>query len=393
MPTLGTVLLLLVIVPVTCLSGCALLGTTPTITQHQDSLVVMNIDLADQTKRVSDRRAVSRIARICREFYRHYEDAFDILIVVSNRLDNNLRYWGLQDSLGAMVVVRNTEKGTGVAVYRQGKRFGSKSRLRGVMVLPHAESLILGYALHEIMHLWVRDREVIPTTVDGHWGFSSVNGQLGGFNKELLVSLGDGKYSAGEFWPQADFSNSRPFSELELYLAGWLPSEMVPDILVAEDAKWSYWTLTMEEYEACKLSRASIKYDPHWCFVEKDASGNKVFTASEFSTWTIDQIIERLGPRVPDTENSQKSFRIAVIVVGSNQQPVTGIDTVEASLYIEQFTAPNSVPKWFGETLSGDEDSPINLINFWEATGGRATLQAGDLQAFRKLPLDNKREF
>lgn len=283
-----------------------------------------------------------------------------------------------------MIVVRNTEEGTGVAVHRQGKRFGSKSRLRGIVVLPHASSLIRGYALHEIMHLWFYDMEIIPTTVEGHWGFSSVNGQLGGFNKELLVSLGDGKYSAGEFWPQGDLSNSRPYSELELYLAGWLPPEMVPDILVAEDAMWSYWTLTMEEYKACRLSRVSVKYDPHWCFVEKDASGNKVFTASKFSTWTIDQIIERLGPRVPDTENSQKSLRMAVIVVGSNQQPVTGIDTVEASLYVEQFTAPNSVPMWFEELLSVDEDSRINLMNFWEATGGRATLHADDLQSFRK---------
>ena len=98
-----------------------------------------------------------------------------------------------------MANVRHLETGTGVSVRDNGKGFGSRSRLRGVMQLPSASSLLLGHALHEIMHLWMDDIVVVPTTHRGHWGFSSVHGVLGGFNKELLVPLGHGKYSAGEF--------------------------------------------------------------------------------------------------------------------------------------------------------------------------------------------------
>ena len=79
------------------------------------------------------------------------------------------------------------------------------------------------------MHLWKSDLEVIPSTEHRHWGFSSVGGQLGGFQLDELRSLGDGKYSAGNFAPQRALK-SVPYSPLEMYLAGFIPSSKVPDI-------------------------------------------------------------------------------------------------------------------------------------------------------------------
>lgn len=64
-------------------------------------------------------------------------------------------------------------------------------------------------------------------------------GTLGecGFQREELISLGDGKYSSGNFSPHHAIV-SVPYSPLEMYLAGWIPPDDVPDIWVAEDGSW-----------------------------------------------------------------------------------------------------------------------------------------------------------
>ena len=63
-----------------------------------------------------------------------------------------------------------------------------------------------------------------------------------------------------------------------------------------EDGAWSKKDLTDAELSDCEVEEGplagSLKLD---CITELDADGNRVFTASKVSTWTIEQIIEKLG--------------------------------------------------------------------------------------------------
>ena len=144
------------------------------------------------------------------------------------------------------------------------------------------------------MHSWAN--YAIPTTEPFHWGFSSANGQLGGFDLANLVDLGNGRYSAGRFGTFANFGNSLPYSPMELYFAGLIPPEEVPDLWVAKDGEW---------------------------LDERDESGNEIFTASEVETWSIRRIVEEQGARVPDWMGSQKSFRAAVVLITDDWFPAT----------------------------------------------------------------------
>ena len=371
-----TLSLVSVLVYMTLVSGCVALVPDPEISHHLDNLVVF------ETKKRDYAASPTGLFKICREFYRHYEDVFDLLVVVSHTPDGFFDQWGIGVK-GGMLVVRHTESGTGTSKRDFGRDLGSVRNLKGVVQLANPEQIISGPMLHEFVHLWYSDLEVIPTKFPGHWGFSSVRGQLGGFHEDELESIGRGKYIAGDFSPQKA-NKMVPYSELEMYLAGWLPSTAVPEILVAEDGMWSIKHMTSEELEECKIKSGPFagEYDED-CIIEVDENGNKIFTAKRISTWNIDQIIERLGPRSPNHEKSQKKFRAAFLLVASGVNPFSDEELTLAREYIDLYTSKGPLPEWFKNKVA-EPSLQKELYNFWEATRGIATLEAGDLQSYRR---------
>ncbi|MYD46376.1 MAG: hypothetical protein F4W92_08500 [Gammaproteobacteria bacterium] len=368
---------LIVVACVTCVSGCVVLLPSPTVTDHADNHVLI------ATQKHSDLTSRWGMIKICREFYRHYEDAFDVLIFVYFNHDGNLEHWGT-NVVGRMLTVRNAERGTGERVFDHGRTVGSESRLRGVVQLSSANQIFDGALLHELMHLWVSsNREVIPTMYRGHWGFSSVAGQLGGFQPDKLLDLGDGKYSAGDFEPQkAD--GTIPYSKLEMYLAGWIPPTEVPDIWVAEDGAWMYRELTPEVRAECEIKDGPFAGElDHDCLVQTDSTGNKIFTASEISIWNIEQVVEKLGPRKPDYEHSQKEFRVAFVFVTDSENTISRRELDRTKSYIEEFTARRPITEKL-EFTDSETTERLYIYNFWEASSGIATLEADDLQAYRR---------
>lgn len=358
-PLNSTSLYVFALISLALMHGCVFVHFLPSakVTHHLETLVVM------ETAKTDFGPNMSRTISICREFYRHYEDKFDVLVLIAHNPEYVVDLW--EDGYaGRMKVVRNAVAGIGVDILDVGKAFGSENRLKGVVRLVHANHVFDETLLHELMHLWKSDREVIPSTAHGHWGFSSVGGQLGGFQLDELRSLGDGKYSAGHFAPKRAME-SVPYSPLEMYLAGWITPSEVPDIWVAEDGSWlmSKWT----------------KGRRH---VQEDAEGNKIFKASQISTWSIEQIIEKLGPRSPNFEDSQKEFRVAFVYVTDGRVPLEELDSELAGtqFYIEQFTKKELVSTWLKSELKVE-----SRYNFWEATRGIATIEVGNLQSFRRV--------
>ena len=348
---------------------------TPKITIHGDNYVVM------ETSNRADLSSKRGMIKISREFYRNYEDAFDLLVLVYNADDEVMDAWK-PSMKGGMAVVRNTETGTGVDTFDIGRIFGSESRLKGVVQLRSRKGIFEGYLLHEIMHLWVGQVEVIPSVIEKHWGFSSVGGLLGGFQANALVDLGGGKYSAGDFYPQFNWGNI-PYSALEMYLAGWMPSTEVSQIWVAEDGEWLFRELTPEVVDECE-----IKYGPlagsldESCIVQTDSEGNRIFTASKISTWSIEKIIEKLGPRTPNHIHSRKEFRVAFVLVSERKNLLNETELERTDLLIDAFTAKRPMSDMI--TIHNPDENIIHRYNFWEATEGIATLEASDLQSFRK---------
>lgn len=360
----------------TYLSGCAVLLPSPTVKDHADNHVVM------ETQKRSNLTSRWGMAKICQEFYRHYEDAFDVIVILHFNHEGNIKHWGPKVR-GRMTVVRNAERGTGTKIFDRGRDFGSESTLKGVVQLKSTKQILDGDLLHEIVHMWVFDREVIPSVIKGHWGFSSVGGILGGFQANEFAILGDGKYSAGDFAPQE--ADSRiPYSKLELYLAGWIPPTEVPEVWVAEDGEWLTKELTAEVLDECEIKSGPLAGTlDQDCIVQTDSNGNKIFTATEISNWNIEQIIDKLGPRTPDYENSQKEFRVAFVFVTDNKNTITSTELETLDLFIEEFSASRRI----SETIKFHDASTserIQVHNFWEATNGIATLETDDLQSYRR---------
>ena len=312
---------------------------------HNDNVVVMPI--ADDIRRETAFSGLD-LAAYASDFYEHFEDSFDFLMFFSN-LDSiydheNAPYFGLYSS------VRNDVEGIGLDKFYDNE-YGSANTLKGVMHFPDNELLLYGPSLHELHHAWAN--YIVPTAVGGHWGFSSADGQLGGFDIANLVDLGGGQYTAGDFGTFANGGNSVPYSPIELYLAGFLAPEEVPDLWVAEDGSWLY-----EEGSFARVT----------------TNGQPIFTASSTRTLTIEDIIATHGERVPSSEDAQRHFRVAVILLTDKNHPATPEQLDKLSEHVEIFSqrggrGGNGVYSW--------------------ATQGLGSVTMDGLSAFRKTSNDN----
>jgi len=353
---LNTFFFISVFVGLLLVGGCALFAPSPKITHHLDDLVVMDIPAIQNYE-----RSFWGQIRICRTFYQSYDDDFDVILILSNIPWGSEQLNALRIH-GRMKLVRNSVQGTGIRRFDSGKLHGSPSKLKGILDLPTHHALLLGYSLHELAHLWVVNHRVIPTTSKHHWGFSSVNGVLGGFDRTTLVELGNDQFLAAPFMPNRGYpmSNKKPYSELELYLSGFIPIEEVPDIWVAEDGRFSR--------------------DPDGV-IEKDENGNFVFQAKRISIWRNEEIVKKLGPRVPNHEDSQKSIRLAVIAINNSSNPLEDKDIAYVRKAIELFTLNEGIKHLDKITIKSSGHThnwsfEPGLYNFWDATGGRGMIDA-----------------
>ena len=277
-----------------------------------------------------------------RHFYRWFTDDFDYIILVSN-LDD------LADSLapyaGAYESVGNDTDGIGLPRFFDNLH-GSGGRLRGVIHIPFNGD---GPLLHELHHAWAN--YAIPTAVGGHWGFSSANGRLGGFDLANLQELGGGRFSAGHF---GTFGNGGPYSPIELYLGGFVEAQDVPPLWVAADGAW----LTED---------GSPVYDDF---------GNGVFTASDIRRITVDDIIAEHGPRTPDAATAPKRLRAAAILLVDATHPPSETQLRRLSERVTELSHPGADAQ--------------DAYNYFEATGGRGFLDMGHLPRFQKRDADTR---
>lgn len=300
-------------------------------------LPVSDVDLRSFTSFSGD-----RLIRVVNGFFSNFKDEFDFIFVVANLQLGEGRY----PFVGANFPVSNQVRGIGQVYADEEGAFGSRGRLKCVLFLVERDGIRSGPMLHELMHQWAA--YIVVSGFGGHWGFSSANGQLGGFAANDLVALGNGRYTAGNVVTHGYADNSLPYSSIELYLAGLLPAGRVPDLLVAEGASW-----LLEDGRQ----------------VTED--GLPVFSATGIRNYAIEDIVGEYGTREPGFADSQKDFRAAAIFLIDRDHPGTReqLDGISADVF------------WFSMAGSDTDDS---IYNFHEATRGVARIRMDGLHGMQK---------
>lgn len=261
---------------------------------------------------------------------------------------------------GFNIAVRVPEAGLGPFVSVQ--TFPGLPQLRSYIYLARKDSLVLGPSLHELAHGW-GVRFITPDALaqqasqsDNHWGFTSAGGQLGGWIPGTLLDLGGGEFelSSGQIEAGGRSFNTVPYSAIELYLMGLAEQDEVQPLQVA------------------------VNPVPRSLFE---------FAADGIVEVTIDEIVAANGARVPNAQDAQKAFKIALVVLTDHLLSDREWDFYQDSIDYFAFDGTADINEAFPDSrYAGQpireliaqpdlEDSSREFMNFFEATRGRATLE------------------
>ena len=234
---------------------------------------------------------------VVKEFFKTHRDEYDFLVFFTN-FDYTMPSEGAAKAF--YLGVRNDTHGIGKDLFDNSAAFGSNSRLQGTIDMGDLTALASDpldpnfnetlYVLsHELMHRW--GAKGTFKSADG-----SISQSLLGKDKDhwsfLLDSRGSVMY--GNQWQDngnGTFTSTTPqnqmkyYSPLDLYLAGLIDKSKVPSMLLIE----------------------SPGIDP----ARLPESGVTVIGTAR--NVTIDDIIAAMGPRVPDTTTSPKTFKTAFL--------------------------------------------------------------------------------
>ncbi len=279
------------------------------------------------------------------EFYQYFKDEYDFLFFVSpDELDVNVN--GLHET-----VHTRTIPGTGVNAYSPQEYFGSDGTLMSAIGFVFRSAEQRPPFAHEVLHRYAQHLDESLGFGDdfkggqaAHWGTTSVNGVLGGFDAATLrcktpaeamppdcTPEGSGRihYVADAFSPlsSSGLSAGKPYAPLELYMMGLVPAEEIPQsYLILEDA-----------------SPEPVEYDT--------ATQRMVIDASGMSEVTIGDIIAMHGPR-PQLPMDQRTFRGALVVLSAT--PAGDEFMALANSWAASFGGVNETTEWPSfETLTG----------------------------------------
>ena len=282
---------------------------------------------------------------------------FDVIFFVSNTKEKpaKLPYAAILSG------VSNQIEGIGKSLGTD-QSFGSNSKLKAISHFGYIDGIKHGPSLHELSHIW--SNHILKTKITGcspsdfkcdslidvsggaHWNISNVTGHAGFYYgiKSLNCEKDTFKRVPIDCTPPGvDYTVTRcggnmwAYAPLELYLMGLISKDKVPDI---------------ETYSG---------------FEKTDIQGE--FKIKNITHSTIEDIIKEFGERKPSFEDSQKEFRILTILI-TTRNPTN-----------DEWTALRDQMQWL--THEGTDDNPI-LFNFWEATGGRASLVSDGLLSLIK---------
>ena len=326
------------------------------------SLIMDDVQYNDWVKNNIFKSDAKKVMKLTKDIYKEFPDKYDFIILLLNEYETpkSLETTSATGD-GFFKPVSNDIDGIGCIIaqctnpiYSNSYLFGSsEGKLKGVLHLGNRRLIKNGPILHELMHNWgnhaLETESVsefgnnISSFPNGknngsHWGFTggNVNGQLGGFIQSTLKVNDDSTYSVDKFQPIRHINNYHaPYNELELYLAGLIPIDSVKDFDVFKNiTSFTSGSIFSKKYR---------------------------FKASSRITYTSESLKELLGKRIPDVNDSQKNFKILLMVISNN------------ILTNEEFNQIDADAEWFHKK----EFDNLPEYNFYEATKGKGSITIG----------------
>ena len=313
--------------------------------------------------------ASSTVKLITNILFKHFEDEFDFIMIASGCskirpcVENNGGAYGTSYS------VKNDVTGIAEELFDYSDDYGSNGKLKSVHYYPHLNGITMGPSLHELMHTWASKLEILdgyrgdPELVcPGHWGWTNIGGQLGGWKHGSLQALSNGSYQAKGPNNTKKFdglvngnsgvtSNSFRYSNFELYMMGLIGADEVgQEIKIAQDFKW------------------------------EDIS-NGTFEASTIHSLTMEEIIADAGIRSPSHLESQKNFRSMYVVVSEEKLKPNEWGYIDQELHRFQLQGTGH-----SKSIKLPLLDPALPLNFWEATQGKATITFDQVDTFLTSP-------
>ena len=313
------------------------------------------------------RLASSTVKLITNILFKHFEDEFDFIMIASgcSKIGPCVKNNG--GTYGVSYGVKNNVTGIARELFDYSDDYGSNGKLKSVHYYPHLNGITMGPSLHELMHTWASKLEILdgyrgdPELVcPGHWGWTNIGGQLGGWKHGSLQALSNGSYQAQGPNNTKQFdglvngnsgvsSNSFSYSNFELYMMGIIGADEVgQEIKIAQDFKWK------DLYDG-------------------------TFEASTIHSLTMEEIIADAGIRSPSHIESQKNFRSMYVVVSEEKLKPNEWGFIDQELHRFQLQGTG-----YSKSIKLSLLNPALPLNFWEATQGKATMTFGQTDTFLK---------
>ena len=285
-----------------------------------------------------------------RLFYEHgvVPDVFDWIVFIDGV--NSTTHYDYAGRFG--ILSSQGERGYATSYPQDGfnARHHHTDRLRASVHVPTnrytAEVLV-----HEIMHQWANDIYALGVG-HGHWGFSDVHGQLGGFDGDTLrvFDAPQDHHAARAFSDKGGAeSDELPYSPLEMYLAGWGPLSDVPPIKIAHNADW------VRDANDDIVTSDEMNYTEY------------VFHApDDFTSYDRDWLIDTLGPREPALGAAPTDFRLLFVYMVDDEFPALIEQLGVVSGEITHMTQ-------HADAEAGEQ------VTFWQAAHGMATIRGDGL--------------
>lgn len=302
---------------------------------------VVNLVDAESVRQVSASIARENIdnpmSATTRLFYDYYFDEYDFIFVI---MDHRPETTGAAATFYG--VYNPAQKALGDMFTNDRRHHYGSQRLQGV-IAAYYDDFEPPFE-HEMAHQWAirLDPSLGFGTDDdrGHWGFTSVYGQLGGFDESGLVCTrpagatppnceaeenGRYIYSVPAFL--SNVNREVNYSPLELYLMGLAPASELPHRFLS--------------LEGVDFSEAE------W---DENISGNFIIEADGISEILTSDILELHGERSPLSED-ERAYTAAFIVVSETPASDEVMEAVSDWQEIfGNYTAPTGIMRSFEET-------------------------------------------
>ena len=219
----------------------------------------------------------------------------------------------------------------------QASGYTTNGRLKGVIGVRY-RPLIFPPLAHEMLHYWANDLDPRlgfgGAGYEAHWGLSSVNGLLGGFDPATLrcetpanavppncTALGSGRtrYVTAAFHGNDNTARSISYAPLELYLMGLIPGSEVPS--------------SFQLFDGGAIDETS--YD--------DVTGSVVVEADGVHDVPFSSIVERHG-QVPLLAPDARHWKVAFVVVSAEPAPQEVLE--EVAFWAAVFGGRQDKPEW-----------------------------------------------